>query len=126
MKMKTVIVKTGSDKDFFSRGKALASLADKQLRLPEEVTISFDEPSELLQLLSAGRLDLFRTVKECPGSITSIAQKLNRDRSAVKRDVDQLANAGLVTLETKIHAGHGQMKEVRVMAARVRLEATLV
>ena len=123
--MKKLIVRTGSEKDFFNRGKLLARLAASRSKLPAEFTISFEEPSDLLKLLSAGRLDLFRTIKACPGSITVIAERLNRDRSAVKRDVDQLAEAGLVTLETKIHPGHGHMKEVKVRAARFRLEAIL-
>ena len=124
--MKKLIVKTGTEKEFFNRGKSLAGLADSKNKLPAEFTISFEEPSALLSLLSAGRLDLFRTIKECPGSITDIAERLNRDRSAVKRDIDQLAEAGLVTLETKVHPGHGHLKEVRARAARFRLEATIV
>ena len=124
--MKKLIVKTGTEKDFFNRGKSLARLADSKKKLPAEFTVSFEEPSALLSLLSAGRLDLFRTIKACPGSITVIAERLNRDRSAVKRDIDQLAEAGLVTLETKVHPGHGHLKEVRASAARFRLEATLV
>jgi predicted transcriptional regulator len=65
-------------------------------------------------------------VKEAPGSITLIAERLRRDRSAVKRDVDQLAQAGMVTIEAKIHPGHGQMKEVRAAARRFKLEALVI
>jgi predicted transcriptional regulator len=65
-------------------------------------------------------------VKEAPGSITLIAERLRRDRSAVKRDVDQLAQAGMVTIEVKIHPGHGQMKEVRAVARRFKLEALVI
>ncbi len=66
------------------------------------------------------------SMKEAPGSITVIAGRLHRDRSAVKRDVDQLAQAGLVTIETKILPGHGHMKEVRAAATRFRLEAMVM
>ncbi|MGF1642156.1 MAG: helix-turn-helix domain-containing protein [Thiotrichales bacterium] len=93
--------------------------------MPEELTVSFEEPSELLKLLSAARLDVFRAIKERPDSITGVAQRLHRDRSAVKRDIDQLANAGLVTIEIKNLPGHGRQKEVRPAANQFRLEAVL-
>jgi predicted transcriptional regulator len=51
---------------------------------------------------------------------------LHRDRSAVKRDVDQLAQVGLVTIETKVLPGHGRMKEVRASAGVFRLEAMVM
>ena len=124
--MNNVILKSGSEQDFFRRGKMLARLADAGTSLPEEHTISFEDPAELLRLLTVSRLDVFRCVKNEPGSITVIASRLHRDRSAVKRDVDQLAQAGLVTIETKILPGHGHMKEVRASAARFRLEAMVM
>jgi predicted transcriptional regulator len=52
-----------------------------------------------------------------------IAQRVHRDRSAVKRDVDQLAQVGLVTIETQVLPGHSLMKEVRATANSFRLEA---
>lgn len=58
--------------------------------------------------------------------ITVIAGRLQRDRSAVKRDVDQLARVGLVTVETKVLPGHGHMKEVRAAAGQFRLEAMVM
>ena len=124
--MKNIILKAGTEQDFFQRGKTLARLADAGKALPEERTVSFEDPAELLRLLTASRLDVFRSVKDEPGSITVIAGRLHRDRSAVKRDVDQLAQAGLVTIETKVLPGHGHMKEVRAAAACFRLEAMVM
>jgi predicted transcriptional regulator len=80
----------------------------------------------LLRLLTASRLDVFRSVKGEPGSITVIAGRLHRDRSAVKRDIDQLAQVGLLTIETKTLPGHGHMKEVRANAGVFRLEAMVM
>ena len=124
--MKNVTLKAGTEHDFFQRGKRLACLADAGKALPEERVVSFEDPAELLRLLTVSRLDLFRSVKDAPGSITVIAERLHRDRSAVKRDIDQLAQAGLVTIETKVHPGHGHMKEVRAAASCFRLEAMVV
>ena len=124
--MKNVILKAGTEHDFFQRGKVLSRLTDTGQPLPEECTVSFEDPAELLRLLTASRLDLFRSVKDEPGSITVIAGRLHRDRSAVKRDVDQLAQAGLLTIETKVLPGHGHMKEVRAAASSFRLEAIVI
>lgn len=124
--MKNVILKAANEQDFFRRGRVLAGLADASQALPEERTVSFEDPADLLRLLTASRLDVFRSVKGEPGSITVIADRLHRDRSAVKRDVDQLARVGLVTIETKTLPGHGHMKEVRASAGIFRLEAMVV
>ena len=124
--MKNITIKAGNEQDFFRRGKVLARMADAGQPMPEERTVSFEDPADLLRLLTASRLDLFRSVKSEPGSITVVAARLHRDRSAVKRDVDQLAQAGLVTIETKTLPGHGHMKEVRASAACFRLEAMVM
>lgn len=124
--MKNVTLKAGNEQDFFGRGKVLARLADAGQPMPEERTVSFEDPADLLRLLTASRLEVFRSVKSEPGSITVIAGRLQRDRSAVKRDVDQLAQVGLVTVETKPLPGHGHMKEIRAAAGIFRLEATVV
>jgi predicted transcriptional regulator len=124
--MKNVTLKASNEQDFFRRGKVLARLADTGQSMLEERTVSFEDPADLLRLLTASRLDVFRSVKSEPGSITVIAGRLHRDRSAVKRDVDQLAQAGLVTIETKTLPGHGQMKEIRASADIFRLEALVM
>lgn len=124
--MKNVTLKAGNEQDFFRRGKVLARLADAGQPMPEERTVSFEDPADLLRLLTASRLEVFRSVKSEPGSITVIAGRLQRDRSAVKRDVDQLAQVGLVTIETKPLPGHGHMKEIRAAAGVFRLEATVM
>ena len=124
--MKNVTLKAGNEQEFFRRGKVLARLADAGQPIPEERTVSFEDPADLLRLLTASRLDVFRSVKGEPGSITDIAGRLHRDRSAVKRDVDQLAQVGLVTIETKTLPGHGQMKEITAAAGIFRLEAMVM
>ncbi len=123
--MKTLTIKTASEHDFFARGRRIAKLADAGKPVPKETVISFEDPSDLLKVLTAARLDLFRAVQEQPDSITGIAARLHRDRSAVKRDVDQLAAAGLIEIESEVLPGHGHMKRVKAVASRFRLEAQL-
>ncbi len=124
--MTKLLVKTGTEQDFFKRGRQLAKAADRGERLPLERIISFEDPSDVMKLITAGRLALIRTVKESPGSITEIAERLHRDRSAVKRDIDELERAGLLTVADKVLPGHGRMKEVRATAQRFSLQAEVV
>ena len=102
--MNKLTIKTATEEDFFRHGRKLAKLADRGARLPAERIISFEDHTEVLKLLTAARLRLFR---------------------AVKRDVDELEKVGPVCVESKVLPGHGRMKEVRVAADRFRLEALL-
>ena len=123
--MSRVTIKTGTPKEFFERGRQIAKAIDRGEHLPTERILSFEDPVELVRLITAARLAVFRAVKEAPGSITEIAERLQRDRSAVKRDVDALEGAGLVSVVEKVLPGHGRMKEVRAAAESFTLQAEL-
>lgn len=123
--MNTLILKTGDTAEFFRRGRELAQLADQGRPLPQGNVVSFADAADMLKLLTVARLALFRSIKDQPGSISAIALRLQRDRGAVKRDVDALARAGLLQVEQGESAGHGRMKEVRVTAQHFKLEASL-
>lgn len=115
--MKTLTIKAGEDvADFFRRAKQRARLMDQHSPLPEEYVISFGDPSDLLDLLSNERLELFRAIKNQSGSISSLAQRLDRDRGVVEHDVNALEKAGLLHVEAR--TGH-----VHVTAPKIRLEA---
>lgn len=119
--MSKLTIKTGTEDDFFQRGRQLARTADRSEELPSESITSFEDPAEVMRLITPARLALFRAIKEMPGSITQISERLHRDRSAVKRDVDELARAGLVSVSEKVLPGHGRMKEVRAAVQRISL-----
>ncbi len=124
--MKLLTIKLMEEETFFDRGRKLAKLADQGAAIPDECVISFEDPSEMLKLLSTARLALLKSIKEQPGSITALSERLHRDRSAVKRDVDELAKVGMVTVESKPLPGHGRMKEVRAGAQKFRFEAEIL
>lgn len=123
--MKTFI-RTGCVEDFFKRGRDIARLADQGRPLAAEQIITYEDPEDLACILTAAKIALFRAIKERPGSITELAHRLGRDRSAVKRDLDDLVQARLVRVEEKPHPGHGRLKEARAVADRVVIEAVLV
>lgn len=121
--MKQLIIKTGTEDDFFDRGLEIGRAADRGKPLIESHVISFEDPADMMKLITEARLALFRTVKDMPGSITELANRLHRNRSAVKRDIDILAEAGLLTISPKIIPGHGRQKEVRAVAKQICLIA---
>lgn len=122
--MKTLVT-SADPKEFFKRGREIAKLADRKEPIEPETVIAFEDMEDMMRLVSKARLALFRTVKAHPGSITEISRRLGRDRSAVKRDVDDLVLAGLLEVTEKPLPGHGRMKEVRVSADRIYLSATV-
>ena len=121
--MVKLTITTGTEKDFFRRGKEVARKLDRGERISDVNIITFEDPEDILELVTAARVDIFRAVKEEPGSITDIARRLHRDRSAVKRDVDILAAAGLIQVETKPFHGHGRIKFVTALAEKFQLTA---
>jgi predicted transcriptional regulator len=124
-KMKQVIVKTATEADFFQRGREIARLADRAEALPEECVISFEDPADLLKLLTTARLNLLQKIKEQPGSITQLAQRLHRNRSTVKRDVEMLARYGLVAVESTVSSRQTWVEEIHPRVGRLRLEASI-
>ncbi len=123
--MTKVTIKTGTPEQFFERGRKIARLADAGGRIPRHAILSFEDPADVLKLLTPARLALFQAARDQPGSITEISGRLKRDRSAVKRDVDELEKAGLLKTEMQVLPGHGLMKHVRLAARRFKLEARL-
>ena len=85
---KKIVMNQGTAEDLFFRGKALAKRLDRHEGIGANdvaATIAFEDIADLPHALTPARLELIRMVKNEPGSITSLAQRLNRDRSAVTR-----------------------------------------
>jgi transcriptional regulator, ArsR family len=120
-----MLLHISDEKEFFKNGKRISRLADSGKLVKEEKTISFEDPADLLRVLTSARLAIMRVILERPYSITEIAEHLGRDRSAVKRDILLLEEVGLVVVEDKPLPGHGRKKEVRSAADSLRLEAVL-
>jgi hypothetical protein len=63
-------IKTETTEEFFKRGRQWAKAADQGKRLPQVRGISFEDPVEMMQFMTATRLALFRAepVKESGAS----------------------------------------------------------
>ncbi|HBA89382.1 MAG TPA: MarR family transcriptional regulator [Geobacter sp.] len=121
--MLKVTITTGSVEDFFARGETLARKIDRGEAVEPSTLIMFEDPEDILEIITNARMSLFRAVKQEPGSITDIARRLHRDRSAVKRDVDVLVGAGLIQIFDVPHHGHGRKKYVKAAADQFQLLA---
>ena len=110
---------------FFERGRRLARLADRYERIPATRVVAFEDVGSLLSVLTEKRVLLLKEVKLTPASISVLAKRLKRDRSAVTRDVQLLARFGVVHVTERPLEGHGRQKWVTPVAQDIRLTAAL-
>jgi predicted transcriptional regulator len=124
--MRSVIVNTGTTEEYFAQVRETAKQFDRGEMPKPEFTLTFEDPGDMFAVMSPARLELFRAAKSDPSSITAIANRLHRDRSTVKKDVDILVSAGLLNIEEVPLPGHGRQKYVRATADRIQLQAVVV
>jgi predicted transcriptional regulator len=106
--------------------RALARAAKLARREPvrPEVTITFDNPLAMLEVLTAERIRLCETARRQAFSISALAAELNRDPKSVRRDVLRLEAAGVLRLHEQVNPGHGRMRIVEPTAQRFDLIAS--
>ena len=93
-----VTVSSGSVDAFIGRSLERARKLDRGERLAPEITMTFEDPADLIRVLSAERVRVIHAVREKPAPVSELATTLRRDRKAVKRDVSLLESYGLSTL----------------------------
>lgn len=123
--MRKTEIRVESVDSFFERGRKLAKAADRGGRIPDSRVVAFEDAEGLLCLLTAERVLLLKQVKATPTSISLLAKKLNRDRSAVTRDVHLLERFGVIQVTEKPLPGHGRQKWVTPLVGEIRLTAVL-
>lgn len=117
-------VKTGSVKEFFANTRTIMRAADENKPIHKHcATLTFVDPSEMLRFLSATKLRLIHIIRDHPDSITRIAKSMHRKVSAVRRDVREMENFGIVRIQETSNPGHGKHKIVQLVAPTLKLEA---
>jgi predicted transcriptional regulator len=116
---------TGSTESFFDRLRDHAKKLDQGENLPSQITISFEDPLDLLKVLTSERVRLLHRVKKESQQISVLATNLKRDLRAVSRDVSLLEKAGLLRTRYQSNPGHGRLKVVEPVAQEYRLIADL-
>ena len=125
MRKTRVTLKTGSTEEFFDRIRERAKKLDRGETLPPGITISFEDPMDLLKVITSERVRLLRHVKEESQQISVLALGLKRDVRAVSRDVSLLEKAGLLRTSYRSNPGHGRLKVVESVAQEYKLIASL-
>ena len=124
--IKKVKLDTGTVAEFFERSKVRAERLDRGEKLPAEFRITFQDPADLLRVLSAERLRVLYAIrKKTKPTISGLAIILKRDRRAVSRDVKLLEGLGLLKTRNEANPGHGAMTVVAPLAEKYHLEATV-
>jgi predicted transcriptional regulator len=125
MKKTKITLRVGSTEDFFDRLRDHAKKLDRGETLPPGITITFEDPEDLLEVLTSERVRLLRKVKGESIRISALASGLKRDVRAVSRDVSLLEKAGLLRTSYLPNPGHGRMKVVEPVAREFKLVANL-
>ena len=84
----------------------------------------FECPEDMVALMTPHRIRLYREVKEQSLSVTDLAKALDRNRSAVSRDVKVLWERRLVKLTRAVNPGHGFVTLVSARSKNVELRPT--
>ena len=122
---KNLNVSTGTTKDFFERSLKRARGLDRGERLAAEIRLTFEDPADLLRVLTAQRVRVIHAVRKKPAPVSELAIVLKRDRTAVRRDVKILTSFGLVKILEEANPGHGRRKIVQPLASKYELVATI-
>jgi predicted transcriptional regulator len=123
--MTKVVIRTGDLNGFFARAKDAARRADHGQTFEGKVTLAFEDPQRMFMVLSEARRRLMLEVMREPRTINELTQRLNRNRSAITKDVGLLEKFGLVVSQRQANPGHGIQKVVCSVAPKIEMVATL-
>jgi predicted transcriptional regulator len=125
MRRTKVNIATGTAEEFFGRVRSHAAKLDRGEVIAPEINITFEDPLEMLNVLTAERVRLLRRAKAGSLPIADLASSLNRDVRAVSRDVVRLEKAGLLRTSFRTNPGHGRHKVVEPLAREYNLTASI-
>lgn len=119
---KKISIGVKGKKEFFARGKEIAHMADKGKEIPHEMNIWFEDVADFNHFISENKIKLLAQIREAPCSITELAKRIHRNRSAVTRDVNELEESGLIQTEMVSNEGHGRSRLVKPIAKHLVLQ----
>src|SRR5947209_5079208 len=112
-------VRTDGFEGYRKRALARARKLDRRERIEREVSITFESPLDMLEVLTAERMRLCEVARTKPLSVSGLARELKRDPKSVRRDVAKLERAGVLRTREEINPGHGRVKIVEPVAKRI-------
>jgi len=124
-RMTTVTIRTGKVDDFFCRAREAASRADRGEPFEGKVTISFEDPDQMLMLLSGGRRRIMMEVMKRPQTVQNLANILSRNRSTIAKEIRYLEQKGLLSRKKAPAEENGSEVFVEAVAPKIELVAML-
>lgn len=122
----SVILEAEGAGGFFRRAREHARALDAGERLPGEIVIAFEDPADMMKMLTSERMRLLASLRESGETrISELAERLGRDKRAVSRDVNAMREHGLVRTKYVVNAGHGRNLVVMPSAKKVELKAAV-
>jgi predicted transcriptional regulator len=94
-------------------------------RLEAERIITFEDPLQMIECLTAQRIRLCQVVRKKRLSISALAEELGRNRGSVTRDVNKLKRFGLLRLREQVNPGHGVVQIVEPVAEKFEMRIAL-
>jgi predicted transcriptional regulator len=90
-----------------------------------EKIITFADKADMMACLSNERMRLIEIVRRKRLSVSLLAAELERDRTAVTRDVQMLRGFGLLRLRKENNPGHGVVQIVEPVADRLVMQVVI-
>lgn len=118
-------INTDGFEGYAKRALNRAKKLDRGETIKPEITITFEDPLAMIEILTAERLRLVQKVRTKSASISALAAALKRDPKSVRRDVLKLERAGVVRTRDQVNPGHGRVKIVEPVAREYRLMAVI-
>ena len=119
-----ITIGTGTAEGFFTRAKSIAKKLDRGARLEPELRVTFEDPFELMRVMTPKRMELLLTIRREAAAIRDLAVAVHLEGAAVARDVKMLESLGLVATELEKNPGHGVNKVVHPLAEQYELVAS--
>ena len=118
-------INTDGFEGYAKRALNRAKKLDRGETIKPEITITFEDPLAMTEILTAERLRLVQKVRTKSVSISALAAALKRYPKSVRRDVLKLERAGVVRTRDQVNPGHGRVKIVEPVARECRLMAVI-
>jgi predicted transcriptional regulator len=122
--MKTKIFDDGFE-GHVRRSLTRARERQRGAKLEAEKVLTFADPLDMMECLTAQRVRLCQTVRKKRLSISALAAELGRNRGSVTRDVNKLREFGLLRLREEVNPGHGIVQIVEPVAQRIEMRVVM-